>query len=221
MDTPSDAKTGQNQTTASKAPGADDEAAGGEAKHAERVSAEIRITPLSLLFSSALGASTFTVLLVGGVLVLPTGSVSSESVASLLSSFGPELLLAFAVLLSVFFLVGYRRHGRPVPTEAWASEDVLVVQVPAAWGTLIREELRVEEPRLEEARREMSRPEKHSGPTQGETTRSDGPSGEGLLVKGTAREWWDPGVYEVRVGTKAAGVLEPELAGNSEGRFSR
>jgi len=221
MDNPSDAKAGQDQTMASGATSADDEAAGGEAKNTERVSAEIRITPLSLLFSSVLGASALTALLVGGVLVLPTGSASSGGVASLLSSFGLELLLAFAVLLSVFFLVGYRRHGRPVPTEAWASTDILVVQVPAAWGALIREELRVEKPRLEKAHREASRPESQPRPTQGETPSSEEPSGEGLVARGTARECWDPGTYEVRVGTKAAGVLAPKLAGNSEGRSSR
>jgi hypothetical protein len=97
-------------------------------------------------------------------------------------------LLALLVLFSWVFVVGYRRHGRPVPTEARADGATLAIRVPSAWGTLFREELRLE---LQSVER----------------------SEDGLTVRGPAEEWWDPGRYEVRIRPEPAGAIEAELDG--------
>lgn len=208
MDESVDAKTDNDQP---KNPGTVDTESGPE--NAEMVEVEVRITPLSLLLSSVLGASMLTAVFLGGVLLLPTemfslGDASSGGSVSLLSSFGLELAIGFVGLVSVLFVVGYRRHGRPVPTMARAWTGVLAVQVPAAWGTLIREELHLKEPSLETPRKE---PPKTGSREASDATRSSNGS---VLARGTAPEWWDPGTYEVRAGTEATAVLASQLAGD-------
>lgn len=186
-------------------------------ENAELVEVEVRITPLSLLLSSVLGASFFVAVFLGGVLLLPVeifsiGKASSGGTVSLLSSFGLELILGVVGLVSVLFVAGYRRHGRPVPTTARAWTGVLAVRVPAAWGTLIRDELYLKEPRLEVAPREHPRTVSEEAL---DTTRAPGTS---VLARGTAPEWWDPGTYEVRAGTEATTILASHLAGDEEGK---
>ncbi|MFB6248113.1 MAG: hypothetical protein ABEL97_06050 [Salinibacter sp.] len=179
---------------------------------------KVRITPWSLLRTSVLGATVLGGLCTGGLLLLPTGILPveiqpvSEAPAALLSQLGPVLLFTFGVLLPGIFVAGYRRHGRPVPTDARVLGNVLAVRVPEAWGTLIREEIHLHAPRLE-------RP--HVGgppdPGQGESRSERPPSGP-LLAIGTAPEWWDPGTYEVHAKARAVAVLEAGLVDdNAEG----
>lgn len=218
MENSADTRTEKDQATDPGTVGPGPKSVGDQADSTERVVVEVRLTPSSLLLSSVLGASTLAVILIGGVLLLPTASASPGGIASLLLSVGLEMLLAFVALLSVLFLVGCWRHGRLVPTEARAWEDVLAVRVPAAWGTLIREELRIEDPRLEEIHRKASRLKEPPKTMPGEPSSSAKPASGGLLAKGSAQEWWDPGIYEVRAGTKAAEILKPRLMGNDEGK---
>jgi hypothetical protein len=143
------------------------------------VDATVRITPLSLFGSAVFGT---TVLATPPALVLGWGMGWTGGVASATGALG-----GFVVLVLWAFAVGYRRHGRPVPTRARADGPALVIDVPRAWGTLFREKLRLE-PRS--------------------VTRSD----EGLTVSGPAEEWWDPGRYEVQVEPGAAAAIEAGLA---------
>lgn len=191
------------------------EAAAPTPENLEMVGVEIRITPVSLLLTSALGAFLLTSVVLVSVLLLPIdllpiGNGSSADVASLFSSFGLELLLAFGGLVSLLFVVGYRRHGRPVPTEARAWRSVLAVRVPVAWGTLIRDELHLTDPSL-------NAPPNGSSKTdpQGAPSTSGGPD-RNFLARGTAPEWWDPGTYEVFADTEAADVLKSKLTGDGE-----
>lgn len=186
-------------------------------EHTEMVEVEVRITPPSLLLSSVLGASILTAAFLGSTLLLPTemfslGDASSGGSVSLLSSFGLELAIGFVGLVSVLFVVGYRRHGRPVPTMARAGTGGVAIRVPAAWGTLIREELHLEEPSLETPLKEHPTTDSEEA---SDTTRMSGGS---VLARGTAPEWWDPGTYEVRAGTEASAVLASQLAGGEDGR---
>jgi hypothetical protein len=213
MDDPAETETGESPT----ANGAGDPARaprveGKDARPTGRADVKVRITPRSLLFSSALGATVLGVVSTGGLLLLPAGPTFSEPTAALLSEWGPALLFAYAALLSVIFVVGYRRHGRPVPTVARARDGTLSVRVPEAWGTLIREEVHLDAPRLGGPRSEAP-----SGPGRDDPAPAAVPGGA-LRATGTAREWWDPGTYEVHADAAAAAVLKSGALGDSEER---
>lgn len=150
------------------------------------VDATVRITPLSLLGSAALGT---TALAAPFVSLLAWGAGWEGGTAS---TTGGLLVLLALVLWA--FAVGYRRHGRPVATRARADGPVLVLQVPRAWGKLFRDELRLD-PRSIESIEGADR---------------------GLNVRGPAQEWWDPGWYEVRIQSEAAGAIQEELSGAAE-----
>jgi hypothetical protein len=141
------------------------------------VDATVRITPLSLLWTSFIGTAVLSSLVLTAGLWWGGGASASSPLA--LGAGGGALLLAV-------FAVGYRRHGRPVPTTARIEDARLVVGVPAAWGTLIREELRL-------------------------TVSSARAPDAGLVVRGAAAEWWDPGRYEVRIPPTAADALTRRL----------
>lgn len=149
--------------------------------------ATVRITPLSLLWSSVLG----TAAIAGGALPLlfwwTNGSVIRSPVAS-----GVGLAAGLGGVCLFVFSVGYRRHGRPVPTTVRVDGDQLVIQVPAAWGTLIREELRLD-------------------------VSSTSPADDDLVVQGAATDWWDPGRYEVRIPPGAAHTIESQLTDTKPG----
>lgn len=223
MDNPPETETGDSTTSGAAAgtaggPHVEEEAA----PHPERVDVEVRISPRSLLFSSVLGATGLGAVVTGGLLLLPAGIgpggprpiglALPDTAASLLSEWGPALLLAYGALLAVIFVVGYRRHGRPVPTEARARDGTLSVRVPEAWGTLIRDEVHLDAPRLERRRSEAP-----SGPGRVDPAPAAVSDGD-LRATGTAREWWDPGTYEVHADPAAAAVLESGALDDSEER---
>jgi hypothetical protein len=140
--------------------------------------AEVRITPLSLLFSSAIGTTGIATVLGGPLVWAWSGRLSVAST--------PLGGVGMGALLLVLFVVGYRRHGRFVPTEARVEDQRLVVQVPRAWGKLIRDEISLTVHALEH-------------------------SGDGLRVRGPAVEWWDPGTYEVWIPTTHAEEVAAHL----------
>jgi len=146
------------------------------------VDATVRITPLSLLWSAALG----TAAIAGAALPLLFWWTGGEMMRSPVAS-GLGLAAGLGGVLLFIFSVGYRRHGRPVATTARMDDDRLVVGVPEAWGTLIREELRID----------------GAAPAAS--------SDDALVVRGAAEEWWDPGRYEVRVPAGAAEALRGRL----------
>ena len=223
MENPAETETGDSPTSGTAAGTAGGPHVEGEAApYTERVDVEVRITPRSLLFSSVLGATGLGAVVGGGLLLLPagvwpggprpTGLALPDTAASLLSEWSPALLLAYGALLAAIFVVGYRRHGRPVPTEARARDGTLSVRVPEAWGTLIRDEVHLDAPRLE-----RRRPEAPSSPRRDDLEAAAVPGGD-LRATGTAREWWDPGTYEVHADPAAAAVLESGPFDDSEER---
>jgi hypothetical protein len=153
---------------------------------APSVDATIRITPGSLLWSSALGTTAIATGALPLVLWWTDGGLGLSPLASTVS-----LAAGLGGVLLFVFSVGYRRHGRPVPTTARIDGERLVVGVPDEWGRLIREALRI---------------------AVTETASSD----DALVVRGTAEEWWDPGRYEIRVSADAADGLEQGLAETGE-----
>lgn len=211
MDDPADSEI--RDSTTSAAPGT--RAAGEDPQRAERVDVAVRITPLSLLFSSVLGTSVLGALVTGGLLLLPVGvwpagirpadNILLETAPPLRPEWGLGLLLVYGILLSAIFFVGYRRHGRPVPTEARVRDGTLAVRVPEAWGTLIRDEVHLDAPHVDRPRSEAP-----SAPV-GDDSGSAALSGGALRAIGTAEEWWDPGTYEVHADAGAAEVLGSEL----------
>jgi hypothetical protein len=194
--------------------------AGKEVTGAEHADVEVRITPLSLLFSSVLGASVLGAIFAGGLFLLPAADLLPGNADSFLSQFVSPLL-AYGALLLAIFLVGYRRHGRPVPTEARVREGTLAVRVPEAWGTLIREEFHLVDPRLERLRPRERPGEAEGKPGPSGSMSPAGPKIGDLLARGRAREWWDPGTYEVRAEAEAAKVLRRGLASEGEERSVR
>ena len=223
MDDPVETETGDSTTSGDAAGTAGGSPVEGKAApHTERIDAKVRITPRSLLFSSVLGATGLGAAFTGGLLLLlvgigpggsrPTGQTLPDTAAFLLSEWGPALLLVYGALLAVIFVVGYRRHGRPVPTEARARDGTLAVRVPEAWGTLIRDEVHLDAPRLERRRSEAPSAPGRADPAP------DPASDEDLRATGTAREWWDPGTYEVHIDAAAAAVLRSGALGDGEER---
>ena len=150
------------------------------------VDATVRITPLSLLWSAAIGTAVISSGVVPGLLWWTGGGAGASTVA-----FGAGLIGSLGGILLVVFSVGYRRHGRPVATTARIDGERLVVGVPDEWGRLIREDLRI---------------------AVTETASSD----DDLVVRGVAEEWWDPGRYEVRMPSDVADALHTPWTGPDE-----
>lgn len=191
-----------------------DESNGDEAESPKTVKVNIRITPLSLLWSAVIGTVALGILVLAGawVLSVPLFSVGSGSSGAVFSlSSGLWLILASVALLLVLFATGYRRHGRPAPTEAEVREGALSVKVPAAWGKLIREALYLEDPHLEKPDREN-----RTGPYPSSSLPSADPAGPGVVITGTAREWWDPGTYEMHGAPEDAEFLRSMLTSETE-----
>lgn len=180
-------------------------------EHDKTVDVTVRITPLSLLFTSILGTVLLGIVLIAGLRLVPFEAwlLGREAPASLFPP-GPGLLLAFGVLLSVLFWVGYRRHGRRVPTEARAWDNTLAVAVPDAWGKLIRDELYLEKP----YRKTLPSTER-SDTGANRSADSAAQVDEDLVMLGVAQEWWDPGTYEVYAAPEAADVLQREMSPRS------
>ena len=171
------------------------------------IEVDVRITPLSLLWASVLGSVILGTGLAGaiflfvGLIPVEISDLGAGSLAQ--STFGRSLVVG--ALFIVVFATGYQRHGRPVPTGARVQQNALAVTVPPAWGKLIREEIHLRDPRLEVASSEKKVGAESSGTNSAES------ASDGLVVTGTAPEWWDPGTYEVHVGPRDANSLRAKL----------
>jgi hypothetical protein len=170
------------------------------------IEVDVRITPLSLLWASVLGTVILgtgfagAIFLFVGLIPVEISDLGAGSLAQ--STFG--LSLAVGALFIVVFATGYRRHGRPVPTGSRVQQNALAVTVPPAWGKLIREEIHLRDPRLE-----VASPTRDVGAESSDSAAN--PTSDGLVVTGTAPEWWDPGTYEVHVGPGDANSLRAKL----------
>jgi len=188
------------------------EGSGNEAEERRGMDVRIRITPLSLLWSSVIGTVVLGVVFVTGALLAQVFSTATglPGMGFLLpASLGLWFPFALGVLLLVVFATGYRQHGHLVPTEARVQEDALAVKVPPAWGKLIRDELYLSSPHLG--------PSDPTPRTKSEssTANSSGPRDGDFVVWGTAPEWWDPGTYEVHVASKDADLVRSRLTDGS------